>query len=565
MRFCTFRSSLALLAVLSSLIVARGARANGLELLPGGTQSVSRGGAVAARPENAMALEQNPAGMALLSGDQLLLNVDVPVHDMCADLYGYYGWGIYQAESSEFGDPLGNKYATDPLPKVCNTAQVFGIPHMAWAGKITEDLAIGAGFVAPTLVTGMQFGGSDGTIQDGPNARPTPTRYQLIRQTAKFGAAPSLGVGYRVLPQLQIGATLMVAMLNGDSRAIQNATAGTQPSTDWLVDVNAHDYFIPTVTMSANAQPVRGLNVMASFRWADDFDGSGSATYTTRTYFHPDATSGPLPFKNDPIKLSRIVLKLPWAATLAARYGYLLPPRSDQQGKGLGDPLDTELWDVEVDGTYNFNKRASDSFATASGNVTVISRAVGGGGDANSQNIDEKVTANRHLRDSIALRVGGSYSVLPRKFAVEAGAFYENRGVDPAYAGIDSFAFQRVGFGLGVLARFGSWDLMGGYGHIFSETLEVAPPDHQVVQMHKKGDPTTGFDQRVGVNFDNNDPKEGRVLRDPSAPSIAKADAVARLQQSTPNQNAADLARVINAGKYTAAFNIISVGAVYHW
>jgi hypothetical protein len=85
------------------------------------------------------------------------------------------------------------------------------------------------------------------------------------------------------------------------------------------------------------------------------------------------------------------------------------------------------------------------------------------------------------------------------------------------------------------------------------------------VQKAKESDPTSGFDQRVGVNFDNNDPKEGRVLKDPSAPSPANADAVARLQQSSANQNSAIPERVINAGKYTASFNIISVGAVYHF
>src|SRR5262245_25305928 len=132
MRLCISRS----LLVLCLLFVPRAVLANGVELLPGGTQSVSRGGAVAARPENALALEHNPAGMALLSGDQLLLNIDVPIHDMCMDPYGYYGWGVYQPGESEFKDPIelnnpdnpriGATYASSPLPKVCNTGQVFG-------------------------------------------------------------------------------------------------------------------------------------------------------------------------------------------------------------------------------------------------------------------------------------------------------------------------------------------------------------------------------------------------------------------------------------------------------
>src|SRR3954471_12902585 len=114
MRLCISRSSFALPALVALLLIARTVHANGLELLPGGTQSVSRGGAVAARPENAMALEQNPAGMALLSGDQLLLNIDFPLQEMCVDPYGYYGWGVCQPGKSEFGDEIALDKPTNP-------------------------------------------------------------------------------------------------------------------------------------------------------------------------------------------------------------------------------------------------------------------------------------------------------------------------------------------------------------------------------------------------------------------------------------------------------------------
>jgi hypothetical protein len=558
---------LALSALLLPFATARIARANGLELLPGGTQSVSRGGAVAARAENPMTLSIDPAGMALLSGNQLLLNVDVPVHDMCFDAYGYYGWGIYQSGASEFGDPLKDPYARSPLPQVCNSGPAFPLPQTAWVGKLTDDLAIGAGFVAPTVVTGMQYGGPDGTIQTPDGPRPTPTRYQIIRQQVKFAFAPTVGVAYRVLPVLSIGLTGEIGMIDAVTRAVQNGTSGTQPSTDWLADIEAHDYFIPALTASVHAKPIPQLDLMGSFRWIDSFNGTGKVTYTTNT-FDQNATSGPTPFTNDPVKLAEVKVEVPWVATIGARYAGLLAPRADEASrKGLGDPLDRELWDIEVDGSYTANSLAQNSVARAGQDVTLITRNVGGGGTSASLKYDQlkDVTVNRHARDSVAVRVGGSYSVLPRQVALEAGVFYESRGVDPAYAGVDSFAFQRIGFGLGVMSRFGDWDLLAGYGHIFSETLEVAPPDHQIAQTYKANDPTTGFDQRVGVDISTNNPRAGVVLRDPAAPSPAHADAVARAQQSSavPSNGAPE--RVINAGRYTAAFNIVSVGAVYHF
>jgi hypothetical protein len=97
----------ALCVMVSTLALANLALAHGMELLPGGTRSVGRGGAVAARPEDPMALLHNPAGLALLSGQQIMLDVDVSIHSMCVDPYGYYGWGVY-------GLNLALQWAADP-------------------------------------------------------------------------------------------------------------------------------------------------------------------------------------------------------------------------------------------------------------------------------------------------------------------------------------------------------------------------------------------------------------------------------------------------------------------
>ena len=73
------------------------------------------------------------------------------------------------------------------------------------------------------------------------------------------------------------------------------------------------------------------------------------------------------------------------------------------------------------------------------------------------------------------MRLVPERSALPRTLAVHAGTFYESRGVDPAYAHVESFAFARVGFGIGVMMRLGDFDVTAAYSHIFQETVEVAP------------------------------------------------------------------------------------------
>jgi hypothetical protein len=149
---------------------------------------------------------------------------------------------------------------------------------------------------------------------------------------------------------------------------------------------------------------------------------------------------------------------------------------------------------------------------------------------------------------------------------VTCGGFYESRGVHTEYADIDSFAFQRIGLGLGLVVRLGSFDLQGGYGHIFSETLDLAPPPHQPMESATPGNPQTGFDKRVGGAFGSDGTRNGGVvLDDPRAPAPGQADAVAAKTQRSAVSTPQRPDRVVNAGKYTARFDVVSVGVVYHF
>ncbi|HMI83020.1 MAG TPA: hypothetical protein VK550_02945 [Polyangiaceae bacterium] len=549
--------------------------AGGLELLPPGARSVARGGAVAARPEDPLALLHNPAGLAFLSGSQVIVGADAPLHHMCVTPYGYYGWGIYGAGSSEFGDPLavdnpsmptiGANYATTPLGQVCNSARVVPIPQLAVMTKITDDIAIGGGLVAPLVVAGLQYGGTDGTQQTPYGPRPTPTRYSIIAQDADFALAPSIGGAYRVLPELSFGINVQIAMLKANTTMVQNNFGGTQPSTDWLVKIKAQDFFTPSITFAVHARPRPQLNLMGAFRWVDNFRGTGELTYETNT-FHRGATAGPVPYQNPPVKLSDVVVRLPWQITMGARYAGLLPDVDCEPGPG--DPMDTELWDIELDLGYSLNARASNTSASIGQDVTVVTRTAGGGAGSNTVPLKDLAAfdIDHHLKDSASVRLGGSYAVLPRKLVVHAGGFFESRGVDPAYADIDAFAFQRVGVGVGLVVRLGSFDLQGAYGHIFSETLDVAPPPHQAVDNAVAGDPRSGFDKRVGGSIGSNGSRVGGVvLDDPKAPALGNADAVAAKTQQSAVVTPYQPNRVINAGKYEARFDVVSVGVVYHF
>jgi len=572
------RTALAALAAFSIIALPSAVHAGGVELLPGGSRSVMRGGAVLARPEDAMVLVHNPAGLTSLHGDSFLFNLELSLHSMCFDPYGYYGWGVYSGDDSEFGDPLeveldddgdpiiGATYATTPLPEMCNSAEKLPQPQLAWTVTLSDDWSIGFGFVAPTIVPGLKFGGSDGTINIDGQSFPSPTRYQLIEQKIDFAFGASFGAAYDVTDWLALGVHLQVAMISARTWAMQNATSGTQPSSDWLAEVSATDLFIPALTFGAMLKPTKSLTIGATFRWIDGLDGSGDVTYETNT-FHRGATEqgSPVPFENDEVTLDDIEVELPWAASVGVRYAGLLPGASDAEAQGKNtDPIATEQWDIELDATYNLGSFNDENRVRAGDDVLIISRVAGGGTALVPTEELPEVKLNRHQLDSIAVRLGGSYSILPRQMQVHAGGFFESRGVEASYMSIDSFAAARVGVGLGVMFRIDSVDLFAGYGHIFQETLEIVSPPHENVEDHDDDDITTGFDKRVGGTFDTLGRRQGgHVLEDPDEPS--SGDATAKFQQASALPSPARPDRIINAGRYTATFDIITVGVQYRF
>jgi hypothetical protein len=556
-------------SVVVGLVPSSIAHAGGLELLPGGTQSVGRGGATVARPANPETVLQNPAGLTELSGDQLMLDFDTAFHDMCFSPYGYYGWGVYlpdarsgvavqDARRSEFGDPAGNAYSSRHLDKVCNSAKVAPVPNMSFAYHLTDRLSLGFGFVAPVLVAGSQYGGKDGTIAAGGGARPTPTRYQLINSELLFGLSGVAGLAYKIIPQISVGVGMQLASGSAKSNAVMARTAGTSPADDMFVTVSGHDYFVPSISFSVLAKPVSRVTLSGVFTWSDGLHGSGDVTFTTNTYHQGASGNEFVPLKNDPINLRSIDVELPWTATFGARYAQPLP------GARTSDPLDAEIWDVEADATYSFLPHAGRDNRLDVGEEIVLEVARANGMPQEPLRVKqediEQFTVDSHQKNSVALRLGGSYNILPSRLGVSAGAFFETRGIDPSFANVDTFAFGRLGFGLGLQMRFGSIDLSAAYAHIFSETLDVAPPPHQARQ-DATDDPQSGFDQRVykdGVLSDG--PK-----RDPAAPSASKADAVASYQQPAVFESADLPRRVVNAGKYTASFDVISVAFAYRF
>ncbi|MEY4578820.1 MAG: hypothetical protein RL701_3523 [Pseudomonadota bacterium] len=559
------------LCLLGFCLLGSVARADGEQMLPGGTQSAARGGASMARPVDNMTMLHNPAGLIELPGNQIMLQLDTAIDRVCVQPYGYYGWGVYLTEDkdgntnnpddhrSEFGDPASTAYGSRHLDRMCNSGAISGLPQLAVSFHVTPDLSVGFGFVAGTQLGLAQWGGKDGTIQTENGARPTPTRYQSIYTEALFALNPTASVAYRVAPWLALGATLQAAMISANSYLVMAMRAGTSPASDAMAKLHATDLFVPTLIVSAQAKPSRYLRFAGAFNWSEGMNGSGEMTITTNTYHKGAMGSELLPFQNDPVKLKDVRLAQPWTATLAARFAQ--PRGLPNDTLGVHDALVDELWDVEVDAALTGNRTGlPDNRVTVANDFTLEFRRADGTPQmpltVSPEEISE-IAVERHTLDVLTVRLGGSLNVLPGRLQLSLGGFFQTRGVEPSYASVDSFGFQRVGLGLGVLVRAGRFDLSASFAHIFSEALTIAPPQHEP-RTSANGAPESGFDHRVY--------EDGKLSVQPRVePAVGKADGVAKVTQAAVFESQDLNRRVVNAGRYTASFDVISIGAVYHF
>ena len=577
-----FLASLPLIAFVLSLEVATTARAGGLEYASGGTVGLARGGANAARADTPMVLQKNPAGLAELRGNQLMINLEYARMNACVTPFGYYGWGSNYGTQSNTklidpntgeqqtlslqGDgnppvlsPEASAYYNDPYDKVCLNQQKLPLPQLAFSMRLTERLGFGAGLIFPSVTPQGTWGGKNGVIRgDTGELRPTPTRYMMVSSN-NLGVFPTVGLGYRLTDWFRIGAALEWGMFAISNINVTPTTSGNSPSKDMLSRISAEDFFVPAFNVSVHLVPVDAIDVVLGFRYQDDLDASGRMIVTSGTF---EPSFQPV---NTRLKVSSINQPMPWKLWAGFRYADRIRPRPTGTGVGEGarspeaepvhDPLGDERWDVELDAVYEMNSRVKGQDVDFPPGQWIETLGVDGTPGVPVQfpaPDTPPIFIQKQWKDQISLRAGGSYNFVPGLFSVSAGAHYENRGINPAFMQLDFWPLQRVGLHAGFTVRLArAVDLNFAYAHIFQETLTVAAPPH---------DPTgvAGIDKGVGVQA-----ARGQVLDPVEETPAPNPDGVAALRQNVTRAPKAPM--IVNAGKYVSSIDVLSAGVQMHF
>ncbi len=452
-----------------------------------GTEPMSRGGAWVARASNPLATFYNPAGLAGQKSG-VLLDTNIVVNKICFQRSG--------PGSKLDVPPNGVGYS-----EVCNSnsGSLQPLPALAAVLRVTDRLGIGLS-IAPPSVYGTLTYPETVTTKNGFGANvalPAGQRYILLEQGG-IALNTTLGAGYEVLDNLRIGAGFIWGLAK---YKVANANMSVSPARqadgsyrdpvtgDVRADFDVADWFIPGVTVGVLYSPIDRIDVGANVIAQEAFDGHGDLTLKANYWTNNGISSNPAVTKSSDVQkgLGHFRVANPLEAHLGGRYHH---PRSELKKK-VRDPFADDVFDVEVDLSYTRNSAYERAMLRFPKDPVIQVQGTPG---IVPENNDFEF---RVKGDTVGLRVGGEYVVLPAQLAVRAGGWYEPNVSNDQYANVAFLASQRIGVALGGAYRIGPVDVEAGYMHVFFKPVDNGGNGKLLVVS---GDATSGYRSPYPIN-----------------------------------------------------------------
>jgi hypothetical protein len=482
-----------------------------------------------ARADDPMLLLYNPANLAALSGKQLLLNANLAAFDACyqrRSARNIYADGVDGGTLSRFGDP--NDWAASSWPQVCNEAFPQIAPSLVFVMPLSRGLGLGIGILGPAGVGMGEWGNPDtGEVTVDGQALPPPSRYLVVDQKLQI-IYPTVGIGYSPIKGLRLGAAFQWGVARLDYLTYVVPNTGENPALDVRADLEATDAFMPAVIGSAHLVPHDNLDIAVGFRWSDSLEAKAPTRLIFGDYGvgDPDTlmpVNSTVPTTTD-VANARIKAPMPWQLSLGVRYADRISPRPTDPAQverlsgRVEDPMSNEWWDVELDVVYERNSLVDDlEISFPAGTVLETRNIVPDGGSGARLEETElpfpsRVVVPHRWKDQLSFRLGGDYNVMPGLAALRLGFSFETRGIRKGYATPDFLPGMRFGVHAGLTLRLGRFDVSLAYAHLFQETFEVGVDEAAVPQI-----------------------------------------------SAVP-----EAARIVNAGSYSANFDVFSLGLNWH-
>lgn len=453
-----------------SAATEREARATGFDIPELGTEAMGRGGAWTARADTPLAAVLNPAGLA---GQKSGATVDL---NLVWQKYCFQRFGNYDVNADTGNTAFaGSSYGGQPYPEVCKNNGFGDVnPNPAVIGNwaISDKLGVAFGVVSPSAA-GKSDWPDRVTLADGSLA-PAPQRYMLLKADGVV-LMPTLAAGYEVIPGVRFGAAfqMVIASLKFSNMSIPSygtATAVAEsPSGDLRADLAVKKLFTPAIILGALVSPHDDVDIGATFRWSADIVAKNGTVDVVGPYYG-NGKGGAVPASSH-ATVDELRVPQPWEVRLGVRYH---PKRKDAAVTRRGERRDflaNDVFDIELDGTYSHNS-SFDTLGVTFGPNQCIDF-----GNAKCPNTIPTDTSIPHnWRDTVGVRLGGEYVVLPNQLGVRIGGFFQGNGQNPDFAALDFLPSSMFGVMAGATYRVSKLvDVHLGIGKIFLHGLDNGP------------------------------------------------------------------------------------------
>ncbi len=520
-----------------------------LEFPDNGSEQMGRGGAWVARASDPLAAFYNPAGLAGQE-TRLTLQSNFAIQKTC----------FTRVKSSN--DPT-NEALADPngkFPQVCGSTTPGIDPQLGLTYRLSDRVGIGilpllAPSAANSNVTWPSFVNDSRGV---PQA--APQRYLLLSSNLVL-VTPTIGIGIEVAEGFRIGAAFELGIATFDfttaSVGVNGSASGGQPqpsANDITAELKGHDYFIPGFTAGMLWSATDSFDLAGWYHYQAPIDASGDIT-TQANYFtgavakgnksgiaSGDTSQANCGVPNGPPicgngNNAQIKLVLPMEAKLGIRFHKL---RSDVPiRRHTRDPIAQDVFDAEMDLTWA-NNSAADYLqirfpGDANGEGTIPINGTPGNAPPNAD-------IRHHFMDTVGVRIGGDYNAIPDRLALRAGGFFETKGQDMQYQGLDIIGSQRFGFAIGGTYRVklgkeqkSALEIMAGLMHVF-----FADEDNSA------STPGAGQGALAGTNCDPHETP---------SPNPNCANGTQKFRTLWP----------VNLGTITNSINVLNVGLSYRF
>ena len=411
-----------------------------------GARATGRAGAFVARADDLTAVFYNPAGLADLKGTLIQIG----------DRLSYNGYGYTRTPTLDYGksssSPPRVSFAT-----VFNSKKVQGLePMLGVASKLgLRDWGFALAAYAPP-------GNANESFPEGGGQR-----YMMVDRQAiilkyvasvawKYGETFGVGATFEWIHVPRLDYSLII-----DGTPSVRADNPVSSPLDILATTHGSSAFTPNAIFGTWFRPTRAWQF-----------GAAGQVIPTKIVTHSSLDVKPLSDQLGPVTLRRpstgqrgindvtVTLPLPLLARLGGRYRYF--------------DGDRELFDLELDVEYETWSRVDNFTVATNGLVATVA----------SMDVDiNDIVIPKHWRNTLSVKVGGDVTVVPERWVMRGGLFYETAVAPNAYANVDFPGGAMMGVGLGTSLLFGRAELAIGYQMRYMRDVSISEANGGVYQQ----------------------------------------------------------------------------------